>query len=60
MLDHVKEKPNPKRYENLASGAKRFKTDGLNSVRYTLKKIENLPLFTHVYVDLTPLSPPTE
>ncbi|CAB3364059.1 Hypothetical predicted protein [Cloeon dipterum] len=52
MLSHKKEKANPTRYKFLYSGKRRFKTDGLNSLKYSLKKRELKPLYTWLYVDI--------
>ncbi|XP_055381995.1 beta-1,4-N-acetylgalactosaminyltransferase bre-4 [Condylostylus longicornis] len=52
MLNHKKEKANPKRFENLAYGARKFKTDGLNSLKYEIYTIKKLPLYTWLFVDL--------
>lgn len=54
MLSHSKAKPNPKRYEKLANGLKRFEHDGLNSVKYELVQNKKLPLFTWFLVQLQP------
>ncbi|KAL4132853.1 hypothetical protein QTP88_009935 [Uroleucon formosanum] len=53
MLTHAQQKANPKRYEKLYSGRKRFKTDGLNNLEYRVKALKQLPLFTYLLVDLT-------
>ncbi|XP_050426968.1 beta-1,4-N-acetylgalactosaminyltransferase bre-4-like [Adelges cooleyi] len=53
MLNHVQQAINPHRFELLLSGQKWFKTDGLNSLKYQIKSVERLPLYTHVLVDLT-------
>ncbi|XP_050537441.1 beta-1,4-N-acetylgalactosaminyltransferase bre-4-like [Daktulosphaira vitifoliae] len=52
MLTHTKQKANPKRFEKLFSGHKRFKTDGLNNLVYHVKMLKRLPLFTYMLVDL--------
>ncbi|XP_055694316.1 beta-1,4-N-acetylgalactosaminyltransferase bre-4 isoform X2 [Lutzomyia longipalpis] len=52
MLTHKKEKANPKRYEKLVTGSKRFETDGLNSVRYSVKDIQKKPLYTWILVEI--------
>ncbi|CRK89216.1 CLUMA_CG002975, isoform A [Clunio marinus] len=54
MLTHKKEKANPKRYEKLVTGANRFNTDGLNSLKYKLLSVELRPLYTWIYVEITP------
>lgn len=56
MLYHKKEKANPKRYENLVSGAKRFDVDGLNSVRYKVLRLEKKVLYTWIEVEIIPES----
>lgn len=52
MLSHKKETPNEDRYYYLSTGERRYETDGLNSLRYTVKKFELLSLYTHVIVDV--------
>lgn len=52
MLGHKKEKANPKRYENLVSGVKRFATDGLNSLRYRVHRLEKKVLYTWIEVEV--------
>ncbi|XP_058837249.1 beta-1,4-N-acetylgalactosaminyltransferase bre-4 [Topomyia yanbarensis] len=53
MLSHKKEKANPKRYEKLVTGAKRFDSDGLNSLHYRLVNLIRKPLFTWVHVEIS-------
>ncbi|XP_053683920.1 beta-1,4-N-acetylgalactosaminyltransferase bre-4 [Sabethes cyaneus] len=53
MLSHKKEKANPKRYEKLVTGAKRFDSDGLNSLHYQLINLIRKPLFTWVHVEIS-------
>jgi len=36
----------------LKNGSKRFKTDGINSLKYRVNKIECNPLFTRILVDI--------
>ncbi|XP_025602829.2 beta-1,4-N-acetylgalactosaminyltransferase bre-4 isoform X2 [Athalia rosae] len=57
MLTHKKEKANPKRYEFLKSGKKRFATDGLTNLKYELVDKQKLPLYTWLLVKLTPPQP---
>ncbi|XP_069700107.1 beta-1,4-N-acetylgalactosaminyltransferase bre-4-like [Periplaneta americana] len=52
MLTHRKQHANPKRYEFLNTGRKRFKTDGLTSLQYERKELELGKLFTRVLVEL--------
>ncbi|KAK8405096.1 hypothetical protein O3P69_001586 [Scylla paramamosain] len=52
MLSHKKEKPSPDRYTNLRLGKRRFKKDGLNSVKYQILKTERRRLFTLLFVAL--------
>uniref|UniRef100_A0A182QJK5 Uncharacterized protein n=1 Tax=Anopheles farauti TaxID=69004 RepID=A0A182QJK5_9DIPT len=54
MLNHKKEKANPKRYEKLVNGAKRFDSDGLNSLHYQLVNLIRKPLYTWIHADITP------
>ncbi|XP_046747505.1 beta-1,4-N-acetylgalactosaminyltransferase bre-4-like [Diprion similis] len=57
MLSHKKEKANPKRYEFLKSGKKRFATDGLTNLQYELVDKKKLQLYTWLLVKLTPPQP---
>ncbi|XP_044740350.1 beta-1,4-N-acetylgalactosaminyltransferase bre-4 [Chrysoperla carnea] len=52
MLTHHKQKANPKRYETLVEGKKRYSQDGLNSLKYTLKQTKFNLLYTWVLVEL--------
>lgn len=52
MLRHVKMNPNPIRLELLQKGPERFEQDGLNSLRYVLRAVEQRQLFTWIYVDI--------
>ncbi|KAL5288000.1 hypothetical protein ACFFRR_008691 [Megaselia abdita] len=52
MLNHKKEKANPKRYDRLNSGVTKFTTDGLNSIKYEIYKYNKFPLFTWFLVEL--------
>ncbi|XP_055589435.1 beta-1,4-N-acetylgalactosaminyltransferase bre-4-like [Uranotaenia lowii] len=54
MLSHKKEKANPKRYEKLVTGAKRYDSDGLNSLHYQLVNLIRKPLYTWVHVEISP------
>ncbi|XP_040154275.1 beta-1,4-N-acetylgalactosaminyltransferase bre-4 [Anopheles arabiensis] len=54
MLSHKKEKANPKRYEKLVNGAKRFDSDGLNSLHYQLVNLIRKPLYTWIHADISP------
>ncbi|KAK4288343.1 hypothetical protein Pmani_038622 [Petrolisthes manimaculis] len=54
MLSHKKDEPNPRRYQYLHDGKKRYKSDGLNSVKYRTLDIQLRRLYTWVYVDLLP------
>ncbi|EDS41242.1 beta-1,4-galactosyltransferase [Culex quinquefasciatus] len=54
MLSHKKEKANPKRYEKLNTGSKRFDSDGLNSLHYRLINLIRKPLYTWVHVEISP------
>ena len=51
MLPHRKEYPNSARHSYLSKGSERFKTDGLNSLRYTVLKLLQQKLYTHVIVN---------
>ncbi|XP_042223301.1 uncharacterized protein LOC121867457 [Homarus americanus] len=54
MLSHRKDDPNPRRYQYLYDGKKRFKTDGVNSAKYRALDVQLRRLYTWVYVDLYP------
>lgn len=54
MLNHKKEKANPKRYEKLVNGAKRYDSDGLNSLHYQLVNLIRKPLYTWIHVEISP------
>lgn len=41
-------------YEKLVTGSARFHSDGLNSLKYKLKDFQLKPLYTWIYVDITP------
>lgn len=53
MMKHTKDKPNPDRYNKLYKGKTRYKTDGLNSLKYKVLKVEEKTLYTWVLVELT-------
>ncbi|XP_014276529.1 beta-1,4-N-acetylgalactosaminyltransferase bre-4 isoform X2 [Halyomorpha halys] len=53
MLPHIKQKANPRRFQQLYSGAKRRKTDGLNSLQYRRLELRLTKLFTWVLVELS-------
>ncbi|XP_014484777.1 PREDICTED: beta-1,4-N-acetylgalactosaminyltransferase bre-4-like [Dinoponera quadriceps] len=57
MLLHKKEKANPKRYEFLKTGKKRFSTDGLANLQYELIDKRKPKLYTWLLVRLTPPQP---
>lgn len=57
MLTHKKEKANPKRYEFLKTGKKRFATDGLTNLQYELVDKQEPKLYTWLLVRLTPPQP---
>lgn len=52
MMKHKKDTPNPERYQKLYKGHQRYKTDGLNSLKYVRKDIVFKKLYTWVLVDL--------
>lgn len=52
MLTHHKQHANPKRYEFLNTGRKRFKTDGLSSLQYNVKELNLGKLYTRILVEL--------
>ncbi|KAG0724964.1 Beta-1,4-N-acetylgalactosaminyltransferase bre-4 [Chionoecetes opilio] len=54
MLTHKKDNPNPRRYQYLHEGKKRYSSDGLNSVKYRTQDTQLRRLYTWVYVDLFP------
>ncbi|XP_051154133.1 beta-1,4-N-acetylgalactosaminyltransferase bre-4-like [Leptopilina boulardi] len=55
MLNHKKEKANPKRYEYLKTGKKRFATDGLSNLKYELRDKQKPKLYTWLLVRLKTL-----
>ncbi|XP_076161129.1 beta-1,4-N-acetylgalactosaminyltransferase bre-4 [Ptiloglossa arizonensis] len=57
MLTHKKEKANPKRYEYLKTGKKRFGSDGLSNLQYELIDKQKPKLYTWLLVKLTPPQP---
>lgn len=55
MIRHGKDegnKDNPERFRLLSEGHKRFKTDGINSLKYKVLQIDFNHLFTRVLVDI--------
>lgn len=52
MLSHAKDVPSPDRYKLLYKGKLRYKTDGINSVKYERKDIVYKKLYTWVLADL--------
>ena len=55
MIKHGTEsgnKANPKRFKLLKEGIKHYKTDGLNSLKYKVLKIDYNHLFTRILVDI--------
>lgn len=52
MMKHKKDDPNPDRYNKLYKGKQRFKTDGLNSLKYKRLDLLLKRLYTWVHVDL--------
>ncbi|XP_011302326.1 beta-1,4-N-acetylgalactosaminyltransferase bre-4 [Fopius arisanus] len=57
MLSHRREKANPRRYEFLKTGKKRFGTDGLINLEYQLVDKKKPKLYTWLLVRLTPPQP---
>ncbi|KAK9732198.1 N-terminal domain of galactosyltransferase [Popillia japonica] len=54
MLTHKKDKPSPQRYDVLKAGQKRFDTDGLNTLKYTVKQVKEHLLYTWILVSIEP------
>ncbi|XP_031638935.1 beta-1,4-N-acetylgalactosaminyltransferase bre-4-like [Contarinia nasturtii] len=52
MLSHRKEKANPKRYEKLVTGTKRFDIEGLNSLKYEVRAFERKVLYTWILAEI--------
>lgn len=50
MAKHVKDKPNPNRFNLLKSSDKRIKNDGVNSLKYEINSITKNILYTKVVV----------
>ena len=42
------------RYEKLVTGANRFNSDGLNSLKYKVVDLQLKPLYTWIHVEITP------
>ncbi|XP_016837521.1 beta-1,4-N-acetylgalactosaminyltransferase bre-4 [Nasonia vitripennis] len=59
MLTHKKEKANPKRYEFLKTGKKRFLTDGLSNLQYEILVKKKPKLYTWFLARLTPPAQPS-
>lgn len=53
MLTHKKEVPSPQRFQFLNNGFKRFKTDGINNIKYELVDLQLKKLFTLVQVKIS-------
>ncbi|KAK4306313.1 hypothetical protein Pmani_021864 [Petrolisthes manimaculis] len=51
MLTHKKDKPNPYRYSALTAGELFSDKDGLNSLKYKVRKKEKRPLYTWINVE---------
>lgn len=56
MLEHAKATPNPHRRFLLDNGRDRFGQDGLSDLHYRVLKLEELPLYTRILVDVDPSS----
>lgn len=56
MLSHEKAVPNPDRKRMIKEGFARFKTDGLVDVTYNRLDLQFKPLYTHILVDIQPIS----
>lgn len=52
MMEHKQEFPNEERLNLLQKAIQRMQTDGLNSLKYNEKKISDLPLYTHIEVEV--------
>eukprot|EP00096_Caligus_rogercresseyi_P001154 TRINITY_DN1180_c0_g1_i1.p1 TRINITY_DN1180_c0_g1~~TRINITY_DN1180_c0_g1_i1.p1 ORF type:complete len:386 (-),score=117.25 TRINITY_DN1180_c0_g1_i1:655-1812(-) len=53
MLKHAKDAPNPERFKMLFSGVKRIDSDGFNSLKYKVLKMERYKLYTWILADLS-------
>ncbi|CAB4058828.1 Beta-1,4-N-acetylgalactosaminyltransferase bre-4,Beta-1,4-galactosyltransferase 3 [Lepeophtheirus salmonis] len=53
MLKHAKDAPNPERFKMLFSGVKRIESDGFNTLKYKLLKIQYYKLYTWILADLS-------
>ena len=58
MLKHSSGQRNPKRRQLLKKARTRYSKDGLNNVKYTLKRIVQHRMFTHLLIDVG--NPPDE
>ncbi|CAN7938022.1 unnamed protein product, partial [Ixodes hexagonus] len=54
MLQHEKDEPNPARFKLLSTAKLRYKTDGLNSVKYKKLRLVQKKLYTWILADLKP------
>ncbi|CAN7938793.1 unnamed protein product [Ixodes hexagonus] len=54
MLGHIKEEPSPQRFKLLSNALSRYKTDGLNSVKYERRRLVQKKLYTWILADLKP------
>ena len=52
MLSHNLSPRNPERFNLLEKTVQRYKTDGLNNVKYRLNGIIKYPMFTHLLIDV--------
>mgnify|MGYP001811165714 CR=1 FL=1 len=50
MASHVKDEPNPKRYDLLKNTESRMSSDGISSLKYKVREISKLKLFTRIEV----------
>ncbi|XP_068229675.1 beta-1,4-N-acetylgalactosaminyltransferase bre-4-like [Palaemon carinicauda] len=54
MLAHKKAEQNPAQLQKLKTSRLRFRTDGLNSIKYKSLDIQLHPLYTYIYIELYP------
>lgn len=52
MLTHAKEPPSSARFVNLETGARRYDTDGISNLEYSLLDHELRPLYSWILVDI--------
>lgn len=52
MMKHEQQTPNSFRHSLLRNAAHRIQSDGLNSLEFREKVVKQLPLYTHIEVEI--------